>query len=93
MSSYFRLLINIDTDKFIKKYIKVVTEKSSYFTHYKGCCLNNIWTESELVINKTLEIALKIENNWHKKEILKEIFTNQKENSDIQEEYLEKIIL
>lgn len=91
--TYFRVLINIDTDKFIDKYIKATTEKDSYFTHHEGNCLNNIWKESAVIINKTLKKALEIENKRKRSKILKEIFANQKEISNIQEEYLEKLIV
>ena len=91
--TYFRLLINIDTEKFVEKYIKATTEIRSYFTYHESNCLNNIWKESKEVINTTLRKALEIENKWKRNNILKEIFQYTKEISSIQEEYLEKLIL
>lgn len=90
--TYFKLLINIDTEKFIDKYIKATTEIRSYFTYHESNCLNNIWKESKEVINTTLRKALEIENKWKRNNILKEIFDYTKEISSIQEEYLEKLI-
>ena len=91
--TYFRLLINIDTEKFIDKYIKATTKRKSYFTHNEGNYLNNIWKESEKIINIILKKVLKIENKWKRNKILKEIFDYQEEISSIQEEYLEELIL
>ncbi len=91
--TYFRLLISIDTEKFIDKYIKATTKRKSYFTHNEGNYLNNIWKESEKIINITLKKVLKIENKWKRNKILKEIFDYQEEISSIQEEYLEELIL
>ena len=90
--TYFKLLINIDTEKFIDKYIKATTEIRYYFTYHESNCLNNIWKESKEVINTTLRKALEIENKWKRNNILKEIFDYTKEISSIQEEYLEKLI-
>ncbi len=58
--TYFKFLININTDCFINKYIEATTEDDSHFTHEDGNCLNHIWTESENVISNVIDKVLQI---------------------------------
>lgn len=90
--TYFKLLINVDVDCFINKYIEATTEEDSYLTHEDGNCLNHIWEESETIVNNVIDKILHLKNIKKKRKLLREIFANNEKTSSLQKEYLLKLI-
>ena len=87
---YFDMFMNLDFKNFINKYLNFI-DNNPDIMHNNHKALENIWKHNDEKIRYVIESMLKI-NNFKRTNFLKLIFSNSKDNYDIEERYLIDII-